>query len=67
MKKLLMFLFGIFGIGMSSADVGSGYGMMGTSGTGMMYWGFIGGLIYFLVIINLVFLALYLYKKIWEK
>lgn len=62
MKRLLVFMFGVFGINMISAD----YGMMGSGYTyGMMgSWGI---LFYLLVLVNLVLLAIYLYKKIWNK
>lgn len=67
MKRLFAFVLGLFGIGIVSADYGMmGPWMMGSGyyGYGMMGW---GALIYLLVVINLVFLAIYLYKKIWNK
>ena len=73
MKKILCSLLGLSFVNFVSAGTldwtnmgpgmmygsGAGYGMMG-AGTGML-----GGLLYILIVVNLVFLAIFLYKKIW--
>lgn len=52
------------GYGMMGAEMLYGSGSYGMMGAGM---GFFGGLTYLLVTVNLVFLAIFLYKKIWRK
>ncbi len=64
---LLSFAFAIISMSLASADTGDygwmGQMMYGSSGTGMM-GGVIGSLIYLLIIVNLILLAIFLYKKI---
>ncbi len=60
-------VFILISINLVSADIGDygwmGQMMYGSSGTGMM-GGVFGGLIYLLIIVNLILLAIFLYKKI---
>ena len=69
MNKLLFLLFGIFFVGFVSAEVYDWENM----GPSMMYnmygmgFGFFGVVLYLLVITNLVFLAIFLYKKNWVR